>query len=183
MAKRQRPRVWVPPLDDRLFTLDVYIVEGPISEEFAKKNKVISRTIQIRGNQTLADLHNAIFDAFDRFDHHLYEFQVGGKGPMDPKAKRYTPDEAMEDFMTGEKTAADAATTAIGSIGLKVDQVFGYWFDFGDDWRHKIVVVAIEEKAPPGKYPKLTGRVGKSPPQYLPCEDDEDDDGEDEDED
>jgi hypothetical protein len=178
MAKSGRPRVWVPPLDDRLFTLDVFIIEGPIRKKFAKKNEVLSRTIQIRGNQSLDDLHFAIFDAFDRFDPHLYEFQVGGKGPMDPKARRYTPDEAMEDFMTGEKTAADSALTAIGSIGLKVDDVFVYWFDFGDDWWHKIDVAAIDEKAPRGKYPKLIRKEGESPPQYLPCEDDEDDDEE-----
>jgi hypothetical protein len=27
-------------------------------------------------------------------------------------------------------------------------------------------VEAIEDKVPPGKYPKVTKRVGKSPPQY-----------------
>jgi hypothetical protein len=71
----------------RLYTLDVFILSGPISERFAKKNTEISRTIQIRDDQTLEDLHRAIFDAFDRFDEHMYEFQFG-KGPMDPKAKR-----------------------------------------------------------------------------------------------
>src|SRR5436305_1724648 len=64
------------------------IISGPITEKFAKKNPVISRTIQIRGDQTLEDLHHAIFDAFGRSDEHMYEFQFG-KGPMDPKAPRY----------------------------------------------------------------------------------------------
>jgi hypothetical protein len=71
-----------------LFTLEVFLISGPVSEEFAKKNPTISRTIQIRGDQTLADLHDAIFDAFDRHDEHMYEFQFG-KGPMDPNGKRY----------------------------------------------------------------------------------------------
>jgi len=44
---------------------------------------------------------------------------------------------------------------------------FGYWFDFGDDWWHQINVVATEDAAPRGKYPKVTKRVGKSPPQYV----------------
>ena len=52
----------------RLYTLEVFIISGPITEKFAKKNPVISRTIQIRGDQTLADLHNAIFDAFGRWE-------------------------------------------------------------------------------------------------------------------
>jgi len=60
--------------NDRLFTLDVYIISGPMTEDFIKKNKVICRTIQIRGDQTLEDLHYAIFKAFDREDQHMYEF-------------------------------------------------------------------------------------------------------------
>lgn len=34
-------------------------------------------------------------------------------------------------------------------------------------WWHQIDVLAIDEKAPKGKYPKMTKRVGKSPPQYM----------------
>ena len=40
MAKREQPaRGWVKQ-DDRLFTLEVYIISGPMTEKFAKKNKV-----------------------------------------------------------------------------------------------------------------------------------------------
>jgi hypothetical protein len=59
------------------------LLSGPITEAFAKKNPSVLRTIQICGDQTLEDLHEAIFNAFDREDEHMYEFQVGGKGPMD----------------------------------------------------------------------------------------------------
>ena len=47
-----------------------------------------------------------------------------------------------------------------------MDRSFGYWFDFGDDWWHQINVEAIEDQVPKGKFPKVTKRVGKSPPQY-----------------
>jgi len=73
----------------RIYELEVSLFSGPVTEEFVKDNPTVSRTIQIRGNQTLARLHEAIFDAFDREEEHMYEFQVGGKQPMDPKAKRY----------------------------------------------------------------------------------------------
>ncbi len=154
--------------DAQLFTLEVAIVSGPITEKFAKKNKVISRTIQFRGDQTLEDLHHAIFDAFDREDEHMYEFQVGGKGPQDPKAQRYVLPMAMEEPIPGpRKPEGDVTRTRVGSIGLKVDDRFGYWFDFGDDWRHQINVVAIEDTVPSGKFPRVTKRVGESPPQYA----------------
>jgi len=100
------------------------------------------------------------------WDTHLFEFQVGGKGPMDPKAKRYVLSMAMNDPF-GEKKPAGTVNTAIGSLGLKEGDAFGYWFDFGDDWWHQINVVAIDEKAGGGKYPKVTKRVGQSPPQYV----------------
>ena len=166
MVKKQtKNRAIQPPADDnRLYTLDVFILNGPMTERFVKKNRVISRTIQIRGGQTLEVLHNAIFSAFDREDDHMYEFQIGGKGPMDPKARRYTLHVYDDDK---NPPAGDVERTTIGSLGLKVDDAFGYWFDFGDDWWHQINVVAIEETAGRGKFPKVVKRVGESPPQYV----------------
>ena len=55
----------------------------------------------------------------------------------------------------------------IESLGLEVGRSFGYWFDFGDDWWHQINVEAIEDDVPEGKFPKVTKREGKSPPQYA----------------
>jgi hypothetical protein len=149
-----------------LYTLEVFIIGGPITEKFAKRNPVISRTIQIRGDQTLEDLHYAIFGAFNRWEQHMYEFQFG-KGPNDPKSKRYVLTEAIVGRGRERSVAGNVAETTIDSLGLKADQAFGYWFDFGDDWWHQINVVAIDDKVPKGKYPKVGKRVGKSPPQYA----------------
>jgi hypothetical protein len=74
--------------DRRLYSLQVLLSGGPVTEEFAERNPVVSRTIQIRGDQTLETLHDAIFEAFDREEEHLYEFQRGNR-PHDPKAQRY----------------------------------------------------------------------------------------------
>ena len=138
-----------------------------MTENFARKNPLISRTIEIRGDQTLAVLHAAIFDAFDRVEEHMYEFQIGGKGPMDPKARAYVLPMAMDDPVADKKPAGDVARTTIVSLGLKAGEAFGYWFDFGDDWWHRIEVLAINEDTPRGKLPKVTMRDGQSPPQYV----------------
>ena len=161
--------------DKRLYTFDVFVISGPMTKKFSRKNPVISRTIRIRGDQTLAQLHQAIFDAFDRFDEHMYEFQIGGKGPMDPKAKAYVLPMAMNDPFSDSQPAGNVTCTTIGSLELRIDETFGYWFDFGDDWWHQLNVVAIKEKVPKGKYPQVTKRVGESPPQYLDW--DEEDEG------
>ena len=149
----------------KIYTLEVFLIGGPITEKFSKNNRVISRTIEIRGDQTLEDLHNAIFKAFNREDQHMYEFQFGGKGPDDPKAGRYrlaSPILAEEESKMG-----DVRKTTIDSLKLKKDEAFGYWFDFGDDWWHQVNVISFEDKTPKGRYPRVTNRVGKSPPQYA----------------
>lgn len=168
-----------------LYTLEVSLIGGPVTEEFVEKNPVVSRTIQIRGDQTLDKLHFAIFDSFDRDDEHMYEFQFGGKGPQDPKARSYVLPDARD--LHDSQQAGDLTRTRIGALGLKVGDVFGYWFDYGDDWWHQINVLSIEETIPSGKYPSVIKRVGESPPQYPDLEDedeewDEDEDDEDENE-
>jgi Plasmid pRiA4b ORF-3-like protein len=142
-----------------IYTVEVILISGPITDKFIKKNPAVTRTIEIRGDQTLEDLHHVIFKAFDRFDEHMYEFQMGGKGPGDPEAKRYGL--SGLDNLTG-----DVAKTTLDALKLKKDKIFGYWFDFGDDWWHQVNVDAIEQKNDNLKYPKIIKRVGKSPPQY-----------------
>ncbi len=156
-----------PP--NTVYTLCASLIGGPVTEAFAKKNPVISRTIEIRGDQTLAALHTALFDAFKREEEHLYEFQVGGKGPHDPKAIRYgiTRGDDIWEPEEPEEGTLEVTTTTLNDLNLKVDDVFGYWFDFGDDWFHQIDVVAIESAKPNTRYPRVTKRIGKSPPQYA----------------
>jgi hypothetical protein len=157
------------PDKPHLYTLDVFLIGGPVTERFAKKNPVVCRTIQIRGDQTLQELHYAIFAAFNRWEQHAYEFQFG-KGPMDPKGRRYVLPGAFaveRKENDGPGPAGRVDTTTIDSLILKADDRFGYWFDFGEDWWHQINVEAIEDKIPRGKFPKLTKREGKSPPQYA----------------
>ena len=156
-----------------IYTLEVFIIAGLVDEKFTRKNPIMSRTLEIRGDQTLAQLHNIIFKAFDRYDEHLYEFQFGGKGPNDPKARRYGLPAYRDELADGFKLAGDVMRTSMDALQLKKDEAFGYWFDFGDDWWHQVNVIAIENKSPKGRYPKITNRVGQSPPQYME-EDDHD---------
>jgi hypothetical protein len=151
---------------DALYTLDVFITSGPVTDKFIKKNPTMARTIAIQGDQTLADLHRIIFKAYDREEEHMYEFQFGGAGPNDPQAKRYGLPMAFGNGPDDDPDG-DVNHTPIGALGLSVDEAFGYWFDFGDDWWHQINVMAIAPTVPKGKYPKIIERIGASPPQYA----------------
>lgn len=151
-------------------------MDGLVSDEFVEQNPVVSRTIKIQDNQTLETLHDALFDAFDREDEHLYEF-VFGTGPRDPNAVKHLHPMMFDDAMPSNMTdAGDVTETKIGSLELEVGQTFFYMFDYGDGWWHQIKVLTTDEEAPKGRYPKVTERVGESPPQYdYPDEDDGED--------
>jgi hypothetical protein len=146
-----------PPAN--LYVVSVFLVGGPTGKKFA--NKQISRAIEIRGDQTLEQLHDAIFKAYDRWDEHLYEFQFG-KRPFDPEGPNYgvpSPEHA-------KKKDGDARTTKLDDLHLKEGRAFGYWIDFGDDWFHQVQVDRIEQAIPTVTYPRVIKRVGQSPPQY-----------------
>lgn len=190
MAKRKNPKRKSPQKprsaqnrpsrDDRLFTLEVQLISGPVSDEFVDRNEIVSRTILMRGDQTLDQLHSAIFDAFGRDEEHMYEFQFGGTEPFDPAAKTYVLPLALESPF-GDDIHAGTVDEPLGAVGLSKGDVFFYWFDFGDDWWHRIELIDIEEQAPPGRYPRITKRVGENPPQYMDDDDWDDEDWEDED--
>ncbi len=144
-----------------------------MSKRFVRKNPKVSRTIAIRGDHTLAQLHSAIFHAFGREEEHLYEFQIGGTGPMDPSARRYGLSMVIDDLFDEPKSHGSVERTTVDSLGLAIGDSFGYWFDFGDDWWHQITVLAITAKAPRGKLPIVTQRVGQNPPQYVDWDEEE----------
>ncbi|MEO0405788.1 MAG: plasmid pRiA4b ORF-3 family protein [Cyanobacteria bacterium P01_A01_bin.135] len=151
-----------PRSPDALYVLDASIIDGPLTEAFLEENPQITRTVEIKGSQNLKALHQILFKAFDREEEHLHEFQVGGRGPRDPNARRYGISASFDGDLDG-----DVETTTLNSLNLAVGEVFGYWFDFGDDWWHMIEVKEIQPKAGKGRFPKVTRRVGASPPQYA----------------
>ena len=148
-----------------VYTLDVYLVNGPMDEEYAEQE--ISRLIDIHSGQTLHDLHRAIFEAFERWEEHLYEFNLG-EGPQDQSAL-YMYNAGWD--APGEE-AGNPETTTLGELALDVGRRFGYTFDMGDQWEHVIEVVAAKKATGKGTYPRVVKKVGPAPPQYP--EDDED---------
>jgi hypothetical protein len=154
-----------------IFRFEVELLSGPVTQSFMiKYPEPPSRIIDIRGSQTLEMLHQAIFRAFDREDEHMYEFQFGGKVPQGKNAVRYGIPSAGDHC-----TVKNAETTSIAELNLKPRNVFFYWFDFGDDWWHKVRLLAV---SPPEKdrrrYPRIVRKEGESPPQYADWEAGED---------
>ena len=142
------------------------------------------RIIEASGNCTLDDLHEAIFDAFDRYDSHLYSFFITRKDTENMRsiydAPEITHPMNVEDIMGFGKRKKSTAETRIDDVGLNEKDVFHYLFDFGDDWWHRIRVQNISETKSKKKHIKLIKSVGESPPQYPDYDDDYDDEYDDE---
>lgn len=111
------PKKVVNSSPNGLYVLDVFIIDGPMTEEFIADNPVVSRTIEIKGSNTLEELHKIIFKAFDREEEHMYEFQIGGNGPQDPNAKRYCLKQAFSSSGLTPTPTGDVSSTSIAEVG------------------------------------------------------------------
>ena len=136
-----------------------------------KGSKRMWRTVVLRGDHTLTDLHEIIYEAFDRYDEHLYSFYfpkaVTSSGRFDFQPKEYTsPIMLKERDPFSPRRPINAATTTLDSLHLQVGQTFEYLFDFGDNWLHEIKVVSKEPVQDKVKLPMIAERKGDSPPQY-----------------
>ncbi len=115
------------------------------------------RKIDIRGSQTLHNLHKAIVSAFQRDDDHLYAFYMSNK-IWDASSEYGIP--------VAGSACRDAKKARIDSLGLIPRSKFLYLFDFGDQWEHPVTLLKIRQEAPQGNYPRIVERKGKAPPQY-----------------
>jgi hypothetical protein len=147
----------------RVYTLRVDLEESPLPKESLQHQ--ISRTIKMRGDQTLELFHATIFRAFDRSEERLYEFNFGDN-PFDRRAQRFTSHAHYAGSAREELEAHDAGAVTLDSLGLAKGQMFHYVFDFGDYWVHRIVVDAVETGERGDECPLVIEAVGESPPQF-----------------
>ncbi len=123
-----------------------------------------SRTIDVRDDQTLWDVHNAIQNAFGWDDDHLWAFSFGPR--HDPLT---TVD--LGDPWTGV-VPPGPEDVILAELELQLKQTFSYVFDFGDNWMHELKVEQIVP-ADGGNYPRIVASEGDDPVQYPPLDEDE----------
>ena len=138
------------------------------------------RLIDISSSATLEDLHEAIFDAFNRYDPHLYSFFMTRQDTKNVRtiynAPETTHPQNVQAAMGFGPSRRSAAKTRLGDLDLAEKEVFHYLFDFGDDWWHRIRVERITEVPGRTKTITLVKRVGASPPQYPEYDEEDDED-------
>ncbi len=109
----------------------------------------IWRRLEVPGDIALDQLHHVIQVAFAWQDDHLHVFDtpLGRYGVADPGL---------------QIRAAERAVLA--QVAPSVKAKLTYTYDFGDDWRHDIVVEKILDSDPQAVYPRCTGGRRAAPP-------------------
>jgi hypothetical protein len=146
------------------------------------------RDVVVDGTHTLVQFHETIFDAFERWDAHGYEFvtyDADGTAIrcyVDPVM--YEPDAAdspMDDLaalaeQAGSEDARDrladaspppessAADVTIAELDPESLAGLTYQFDFGDSWRHRIELRETREQSVDD--PAVVDAFGPAPAQY-----------------
>jgi hypothetical protein len=110
----------------------------------------IWRRVLVRDGTSLDELHLVIQDVMGWSNSHLYEFEIRGG--------RF---EAPESEAEGQ----DSSRTKLKDFGLEISDAFVYTYDFGDDWRH-VLVLEAQIRAERGRfYPCCVAGERACPPE------------------
>ena len=129
--------------------------------------------IALGGQQTLADLHNAIQTAFHFDFDHLYSFFMSGRA-----WDRHGEYAAIAEGGGGAKPAHQAR---IEQLDLKAGSTFLYLFDYGDEHHFFVRVEEITPSDRPLEQAHIERAPADPPPQYEGDEDEDDEEDEDDD--
>jgi Plasmid pRiA4b ORF-3-like protein len=122
--------------------------------------EAVRRTIVVRADLTLVDLHYALQSAFGWDDDHLYSFWLDGAFWSSEDAHYMHPYRAVSVDPPGKSACA-----RLDALGLEEGQRIAYVFDFDREWRVHLElreICAAEGRA----VARCIERVGTAPPQY-----------------
>jgi len=114
----------------------------------------IWRRVEVPGHVSLHSLHEILNEAMGWWDSHLHDFEIDGV--------EYTvPDEDMDP----DRPAEDDRRWRLDAVVTEPGRRFTYRYDFGDDWRHEVIVEAIGEPVAGVFYPRVTKGRRRCPPE------------------
>ncbi|MEU8797743.1 DUF6398 domain-containing protein [Spirillospora sp. NPDC048819] len=122
----------------RIHRIKITLLEMPVP---------VWRAVEVPADITLADLYGVIQKAMGwELNYHLHVFESarGRFGEPDPELK-----------------IQDAASVTLDEVAPR----FEYLYDFGDNWRHTIVVEETFTAEPDTRYPRVAGGAGACPPE------------------
>lgn len=114
----------------------------------------IWRRVEVPLTSTLKAVHDVIQAVMLFEDYHLFQLEVGDR--------RYGyPDPDWGDEMRNVRNAR------LGAILARGETRFTYTYDFGDDWRHSVVVEDVVAANPIIGYPRFIDGARRAPPEDV----------------
>ena len=110
---------------------------------------LIWRRIQVWEDITLAQLHTLLQIVMDWEDYHLHDFLIG--------RRRYSVPDPDDDMY--ERKVLDEKLARLN---------FEYLYDFGDSWRHDLLLEAILMPQSNVHYPRCVAGERRTPPEKVP---------------
>ena len=107
----------------------------------------IWRRLEVASTATLAELSDVIQAAFGWSGEHLHRL------------------ETAQDHFEDEKGPHDERARTLGSVATRTGSKLTYTYDFGDDWRHLIVVESIGPRDVNARYPRAVAGRQAAPPE------------------
>ena len=111
------------------------------------------RRVEVPANIKLSQLHDVIQTVMGWYDYHLQSFEIGGveffanKEDLSEFGGTLTSKAKLNDYLVVEKQKAN------------------YTYDFGDDWKHEILLEAIKDAEKGVTYPRCIGGKRNCPPE------------------
>ena len=116
----------------------------------------IWRRFQVVAGMTLDDLHDTIQIVMGWTDSHLHSFSIDGK--------RYSK-VLSDDIEMDGPPEIDEDDVLVGDVLKKKGQKLVYIYDYGDNWRHNLVVEEICQPVPGQYYPVCLDGDRTCPPE------------------
>lgn len=113
----------------------------------------IWRRVLVPANMDLDTLHKVIQRSMGWFDCHLHAFQIGNEQYSVPD-----PDSL-------ELNTHDSTKFRLSDFGFQEKSKFRYWYDFGDDWLHEVLVEKILAREENQQYPFCVKAKRACPPE------------------
>ncbi len=123
--------------------------------ELADIEPLIWRRVAVRTSTSLQTLHRVIQAVMGWLDSHLWEFDVDG-------ARYGVPDAETTAWGYALKRAS---TIRLAKLLNQMPVTFGYTYDMGDNWKHRVVVEGVSAADPCVAYPMFLGGERRCPPE------------------
>jgi hypothetical protein len=118
----------------------------------------IWRRIVVWEDATLAQLHRILQIVMGWEDYHLHQFEIG-------RHLFYSVPDPDDDLY--ERKVIDESRVQLREVVPWVGAQFEYLYDFGDSWRHDLLLEAIVLADPEAHYPRCLAGERRAPPEDV----------------